>query len=193
MIIGKLPTHAQAALALTNTSFMRLAGASCWESLLNFTDTIENLNYLRALEKDVSNTRSLLACAHCLVLQPRRDFDLDGRDGGTPTVKTYLHSYNDEFLRRNDFIRNQSGNVPERTCNVIYGKVHLGHHFHFSWTDMQEIPRSSSRREFATIYVEPIREAYMHLHRGGYIHVVIDMFKVDSTLCAITRWEVPKQ
>lgn len=57
---------------------------------------------------------------------------------------------------------------------------------------MQEIPRSSSRREFATIYVEPIREAYMHLHRGGYIHVVIDMFKVDSTLCAITRWEVPE-
>jgi len=189
LIIEALPTHARATLALTNTSFMRPLGRSCWESLLNFTDTAENLGYLSALEKDL---RNLLACSHCLALQPRRDFRLVRKHGENQATQMCNVFYKRAWATHHDLVQKQRGNLTGRTCNVVYGKVHLGYDLHFSWTDMEEFPRNSSRTEFATIYMDKVRRTYVHFHRSGYVHVVFNLCKVGSVLCAITRWEVPE-
>ena len=114
---------------------------------MNLTDITENFNLLSALEKDLSGTTPLLACYHCLALQPRRDFDLDRRHSRTPPVEKCDYFYEEVFMSHQDLIQRQRGDSIGRTCNVIYGKIHLGYHRHLSWTDMQEFARNSSRTE----------------------------------------------
>lgn len=129
LLIDALPTSARATLALTNTSFMKLLGASCWESLLRFKDTAENLRYLSALEKDLPDR---LACSHCLALQPRREFRrvrIHGENQATHTGNVF---YERAGATHHDLVQTQRGHLIGRTCNVVYGRVHLGHDLHVS-------------------------------------------------------------
>ena len=168
LVLDELQIHAKAALAVTSTSFLKFAGSSCWDLMNMFESPDENMIFLYALERDMTHKQPKLACSHCLSLHEPSMYDTTSR--GTNSSKT-------------------------RYCYKTYQEVHLAQRLQLSWKDMVKFPHNESRTEFAMIYVDRGDENPYHSQpvlQGGYIHMTVEMTKIDSCLYAETRWEIPE-
>ena len=172
MVLDNLDLADKTSLALTCTGFYRtMDGCKLWSNDSPGHHDGAKMEVLRRMEKydDLILSEKLLLCSYCITFHRKALF------------------HPSQYHAQSRF----------RECYLAYGQVRLGPSLRFHWSDVLAMANNSCRTEHAMVWREKSSFAWLFL-LGNYntnldrrFRVSTDIYKVNHTICARTRWEFP--
>jgi hypothetical protein len=163
MIVEYLDARSQLALGLTNTVFLLFIEDGLWLDI--------HANRSPITSNDGKSRVGFLAL-----------LERDYREKGMFVCCQCRTMHNSSAFPPEEILKDPS----DRKCYRRFGKISLAYFICLSWPEMRAFPNNSRKTSFATYCMCNDGPA-----AGGFVHVAVEMGKVDSIFFSTTRYEIP--